>query len=66
MRHDTIGLPRPVLSDEAAATILDFLNDFTADFESVYYKQIRRHREQQETLRREERQVELPWGDSPF
>ena len=42
MSDDLIAQPRPVLTDEAAATILDFLHDLVADFESAYYVQLRR------------------------
>ena len=42
---DYIPQPRPGLSDEAAAHVLDFLYDLVADFESAYAGQIMRHRQ---------------------
>jgi len=42
--HDTIGQPRPRLSDEAAAHMADFLYQFIGDFESAYFVQICRYR----------------------
>lgn len=42
--HDTIGQPRPRLSDEAAAQMADFLYQFIGDFESAYFVQICRYR----------------------
>ncbi len=44
---DTIPQPRPRLTDEAAAQVLDFLYEFIADFESAYTAQILRHRRAQ-------------------
>jgi len=41
---DYIPQPRPALSDEAAAQLLDFLYDRIADFKSAYLVQIQRHR----------------------
>ena len=38
---DTIPQPRPRLTDEAAAQVLDFLYEFIADFESAYAAQIK-------------------------
>ena len=43
MTHDYIPQPRPELSDEAAAMVLDFLYGLITDFESAYAHQIRRH-----------------------
>ena len=43
MTNDYIPQPRPELSDEAAALVLDFLYDLVTDFESAYAHQIRRH-----------------------
>lgn len=43
MTDDYIPQPRPQLSDEAAALLLDFLYDLITDFESAYASQIRRH-----------------------
>ena len=42
---DYIPQPRPRLSDDAAAQVLDFLYDLVADFESAYAGQILRHRQ---------------------
>ena len=36
MTDDYIPQPRPELSDEAAALVLDFLYDLITDFESAY------------------------------
>jgi hypothetical protein len=36
-------LPKPELSDAAAAQLLDFLYDFTASFESAYFDQLHRY-----------------------
>lgn len=44
---DIIPQPRPRLTDEAAAQMLDFLYEFIADFESAYAAQILRHRRDQ-------------------
>ena len=44
---DTIPRPRPRLTDEAAAQVLDFLYEFIADFESTYAAQIMRYRREQ-------------------
>ena len=44
---DTIPQPRPRLTDEAAAQLLDFLYEFIADFESAYAAQIMRYRREQ-------------------
>jgi hypothetical protein len=44
MHDDYIPQPRPPLSDQAAAQVLDFLHDLIADFESAYLVQIQRHR----------------------
>lgn len=44
---DYIPQPRPRLTDEAAAQVLDFLYEFIADFESAYAAQILRHRRAQ-------------------
>lgn len=38
-----IGLPKPVLTDEAATQVLDFLQEFTAAFENAYYDQLHRY-----------------------
>jgi hypothetical protein len=43
VHDDYIPQPRPRLSDEAAAQVLDFLYDFIADFESAYYVQLQRN-----------------------
>jgi hypothetical protein len=43
MTNDYIPQPRPELSDETAALVLDFLYDLVTDFESAYANQIRRH-----------------------
>jgi len=43
MTDDYIPQPRPQLSDEAAARMLDFLYDLITEFESAYAGQIRRH-----------------------
>jgi len=43
MTNDYIPQPRPELSDQAAALVLDFLHDLVTDFESAYASQIRRH-----------------------
>ena len=58
MNDDLIAQPRPVLTDEAAATILDFLHDLVADFESAYYVQLRRH---QCAHADQDRDPEQPW-----
>jgi hypothetical protein len=39
----SIWLPKPELSDEAAAQLLDFLYDFTAAFEHAYFDQLHRY-----------------------
>lgn len=39
----SIWLPKPQLSDEAAAQLLDFLHEFTAAFENAYYHQLHRY-----------------------
>ena len=64
MNDDLIPQPRPVLTDEAAATILDFLHDLVADFESAYYVQLRRH----ESAHDQDRDPDRPWlrkGENP-
>ena len=43
MTNDYIPQPRPELSDQAAALVLDFLYHLVTDFESAYAHQIRRH-----------------------
>ncbi len=48
---DTIPHPRPRLTDEAAAQVLDFLYEFIADFESAYAAQIMRYRREQASHR---------------
>jgi hypothetical protein len=65
---DYIPQPRPRLSDEAAAQVLDFLYDLVADFESAYAGQILRHRNVEAEQQRDLRQFTLfadPNGD-PF
>lgn len=65
---DYIPQPRPRLSDEAAAHVLDFLYDLIADFESAYAGQILRHRQAEADEQRDLRQLTLfadPNGD-PF
>ena len=65
---DYIPLPRPRLSDDAAAQVLDFLYDLAADFEPAYAGQILRHRKAEADERRDLRQLILfadPNGD-PF
>ena len=65
---DYIPQPRPRLSDEAAAQVLDFLYDLVADFESAYAGQILRHRNVEAEQQRDLRQLTLfadPNGD-PF
>lgn len=47
MTNDYIPQPRPELSDDAAAQVLDFLYDLVTDFESAYANQIRRHHQAQ-------------------
>lgn len=47
---DHIPQPRPPLTDQAAAEILDFLHELIADVEAAYYANIRRHRRKQERL----------------
>ncbi len=51
MNDDYVPQPRPWLSDEAAAQVLDFLYDLVADFESAYYVQLRRHRHARDAAR---------------
>lgn len=58
MSDDLIAQPRPVLTDEAAATILDFLYDLVADFESAYYVQLRRHESAHDD---QDRDPDRPW-----
>ena len=68
MDDDTIPQPRPRLSDDAAAQLLDFLYDLVADFESAYAGQILRHRHAEAERQRNLRQLTLfadPDGD-PF
>jgi len=36
-------LTKPALTDEAAAQLLDVLQEFTAAFENAYYDQLHRH-----------------------
>jgi len=55
MTDDNLPQPRPDLSDEAAALVLDFLYDLVTDFESAYAHQIRRHHQAQ----RDDRYVTL-------
>jgi len=55
MTDDNRPQPRPELSDEAAAQVLDFLYDLITDFESAYAHQIRRHHQ----AHRNDRQVSL-------
>lgn len=43
MTDNYLPQPRPQLSDEAAALVLDLLYDLITDFESTYANQIRRH-----------------------
>lgn len=43
MTDDYLPQPRPELSDEAAALVLDFLYNLITDFEFAYASQIRRH-----------------------
>ena len=65
---DYIPQPRPRLSDEAAAHVLDFLYDLVAYFESAYAGQILRHRQVEAEQQRDLRQLTLfadPNGD-PF
>ncbi len=51
VRDDHIPQPRPRLSDEAAAYVVDFLYELIADFESAYYVQLRRHWRAREAAR---------------
>ena len=39
----SIWLPKPALTDEATAQLLDFLHEFTAAFENAYYDQLHRY-----------------------
>jgi hypothetical protein len=58
MRDDHIPQPRPPLTDQAAAEILDFLYELIADFEAAYYAKIRRHRRTQERLQQADRLID--------
>lgn len=62
MRDDHIRQPRPPLTDQAAAEILDFLYELIADFEAAYYAKIRRHRRKQERLQQADRHLD-PFDD---
>ena len=65
---DYIPHPRPRLSDEAAAQLLDFLYDLVADFESAYAGQLLRHRQAEADRQRDLYHMTLfadPNGD-PF
>ncbi len=64
--------PEP-MSDEAAFAVHLFLEQFTCQFESAYYAQIRRYIESQRLALDEQRpwqdhQLNLPWEDDaiPF
>jgi len=39
----SLCLPKPELSDETAAQLLDFLYELTTAFENAYYDQLHRH-----------------------
>lgn len=52
------------LSDEAAFAIHLFLQQFTYQFESVYYSQIKRHLEEEQTATHTEQDSDTPWDDS--
>jgi hypothetical protein len=44
MHHDDyLPQPRPPLSDDAAAAVLNFLHDLVAKFETAYAGQLLRH-----------------------
>lgn len=62
---DYIPQPRPRLTDEAAAQVLDFLYEFIADFESAYAARILRHRRAQAENLRDRRQLPLFAEDDP-
>ena len=63
-----IPQPRPRLTDEAAAQVLDFPYEFIADFESAYAAQIMRHRRHQapHRLDRATRPAYDEHNDDPF
>ena len=63
MTDDYIPQPRPQLSDEAAALLLDFLYDLITDFESAYASQIRRHHQAEAADYGVDQQ--LPWSADP-
>jgi hypothetical protein len=59
MRHDHLPQPRPPLTDQAAAEILDFLYELVSDFESAYYAKIRRYRQRELGLKHAQEQLRL-------
>ena len=68
MTDDYLPQPRPELSDEAAALVLDFLYDLITDFESAYAHQIRRHHQAQSDDRDVSQQIPSSAGEDsdPF
>lgn len=68
MTDDYLPQPRPELSDEAAALVLDFLYDLITDFESAYANQIRRHHQTQSDDRDVSQQIPSSAGEDsdPF
>ena len=63
----SIWLPKPQLSDEAAAQILDFLHEFTAAFENAYYDQLHRTHSSLDCSAHEQPPTEpLNPSDDPF
>jgi hypothetical protein len=59
MHDDHIPQPRPPLSDQAAAQILEFLYELVADFESAYYAKILRYRQGEAELNHAQEQLRL-------
>jgi hypothetical protein len=59
MHDDHIPQPRPPLTDQAAAEILEFLYDLVSDFESAYYAKILRYRQRQGELKHAQEQLRL-------
>jgi hypothetical protein len=58
MRDDYIPQPRPPLTDQAAAEILEFLYELIADFEAAYSAKIRRHRRAQQRLQQADQHID--------
>ena len=68
MDNVTLIIDAPILDDESAANVYQFLQDLTLAFESHYYKQLVRHSRNQEPNCYDNEPGEQPFFDDeiPF